>query len=163
MQQLLVSYRCFSVNIMSKVTFNSLCLLWKQHTYGRKRMMNFWEENFLQDFLLDTGGIHLTSREFVSIDPCKHFTTLDREQLLTAHHLGWLLIDTESIFGIPLIRFEGKSIHRMGRMGWKRKRRRGPYDSPYRRLSVVVISFIEFMRNSIYIEAMVKEALDKEN
>lgn len=109
---------------MSKVTFNSLCLLWKQRTYGRKRMMNFWEENFLQDFLLDTGGIHLTSREFVSIDPCKHFTTLDREQLLTAHHLGWLLIDTESIFGIPLIRFEGKSIHRMERMEWKRKRER---------------------------------------
>lgn len=103
--------RCFTVNIMSRVTFNSPCLLWKHRTYGRKRMMNFWEENFLQDFPRDTGSIHLTSREFVSIDPCKHFTTLDREQLLTAHHLGWLLIDTESIFGIPLIRFEGKSIH----------------------------------------------------
>jgi len=63
------------------------------------------------------------SREFVSIDPCKHFTTLDREQLLTAHHLGWLLIDTESIFGIPLIRFEGKSIHRMGRIKRKREER----------------------------------------
>lgn len=123
MQQLLASYRCFSVNIMSRVTFNSLCLLWKQRTYGRKRMMNFWEENFLQDFLLDTSGIHLTSREFVSIDPCEHFTTLDREQLLTAHHLGWLLIDTESIFGIPLIRFEGKSIHRMGANGAKEKER----------------------------------------
>jgi len=64
------------------------------------------------------------SREFVSIDPCKHFTTLDREQLLTAHHLGWLLIDTESIFGIPLIRFEGKSIHRMGRIRRERERER---------------------------------------
>lgn len=87
MQQLLVPRRCFSVNIMSKVTFNSLCLLWKQRTYGRKRMMNFWErgEFLLQDFPRDTSsGIHLTSREFVSIDPCKHFTTLDRKQLLTA-------------------------------------------------------------------------------
>lgn len=78
-------------------------------------------EFLLQDFPRDTGGIHLTSREFVSIDPCKHFTTLDREQLLTAHHLGWLLIDTESIFGIPLIRFEGKSIH--AERGGRQKKR----------------------------------------
>lgn len=35
MQQLLVPRRCFSVNIISKVMFNSLCLLWKQRTYGR--------------------------------------------------------------------------------------------------------------------------------
>lgn len=158
-QLLLVPYRCFSVNIMSSVTFNSLCLLWKQHTYGRKRMMNFWEENFLQDFLLDTGGIHLTSREFVSIDPCKHFTTLDREQLLTAHHLGWLLIDTESIFGIPLIRFEGKSIHRMGR-----KREREEEDRTTRPTVGYQWSWSPLLNSSgILFISRVKEALAKGN
>jgi len=45
----------------------------------------------------------------------------------------------------------------------RREGERGSHDSSYCQLSVIVISFIEFTKNSIYIEAMVEETQDKEN